>query len=237
MVFIYSGLMRDVFLVSLLAGAVLSQDTSNTTNTTNVSNASKRGLIFVPDDKHAMDNHIWIDHYQDGKSPLTWYSNYGWQPNHMYTQEAALLEFVPTFWSPPGNPDIPLFYLAIKRLMAGDRHDWSGAMKISHVMTFNEPEMTYKNGGSQTAPLDAAKAWVLNIIPLQKEFGIKAGLPATATASGGIAWIDEFLQLCSTFVTEDLDGPPTNCTFDFVSLHHFGSFEDLASTIGQYTAR
>lgn len=249
---IYPGLFRRICLVSLLAGVALSTATLNASNATTSSDATmnitasnanrdaittstatsgKRGLVFTPNNKTSIDDNIWIE---DG-SPLTWYSNYGWQPNKDYTRKAKHLEFVPTFWGPPGTkPGINIFYQTMVTLMDNQDHP-ELSINISHVMTFNEPEMPYTVGGSQTAPRDAALAWISNITPLQKEFGIKAGLPATATASGGMKWLDQFLHNCTNFMFQD--GTTAVCNFDFVSIHHYGSFEDLASTIGEYSAK
>lgn len=97
--------------------------------------------------------------------------------------------------------------------------------------------MPYSDGGSHTTPLDAAKAWIVNIVPLQKKYGIKVGLPATANAAGSKEWLDDFLRTCGDLLGGASHGNQTNCTFDFVSLHHFGGFLDLVSSIGEYRTR
>lgn len=102
-------------------------------------------------------------------------------------------------------------------------------MRISNVLTFNEPDIS-EYGGSNVTPAFGAQVWVNNIIPLQK-MGIRAGLPVLAGAAGlGLNWLEDFLGNCSEIIG-------TYCTYDFVPIHSYGPFEGLASRIGEYTLR
>lgn len=176
------------------------------------SRSSKRGLVFVPNNKHPSDNQIWV---QPG-SDLTWYYNYGLQPSPAYSnQSQSDFEFVPMQW---GLPDGSTSLVSeIQALVTGGHN-------ISHIMTFNEPDGTSDTGGSNIEPSAAATAWIKDIQPLKK-MGIKLGAPAVTGAPGGFTWLQEFFDACAS--------QGTNCTADFIPVHWYGNFEGLASHLGQ----
>lgn len=99
-----------------------------------------------------------------------------------------------------------------------------GGRNISHVLTFNEPDGEYANGGSATKPSDAATVWINEVEPLRK-MGIKTGAPAVTGSPGGFTWLQEFFDSCHS--------QGTNCTADFIPIHWYGNFQGLASHIGQ----
>src|SRR4051812_33946666 len=78
----------QVFLaVATLLPSTLAQTTYRT--------SSKRGLVFVPSDKHPSDNQIWVESGSD----LTWYYNYVVQPSPAFaSQSQSDFEFVPMLW-------------------------------------------------------------------------------------------------------------------------------------------
>ncbi|KAI0184174.1 F5/8 type C domain protein [Xylaria flabelliformis] len=182
--------------------------------------SDKRGLVFVPNKKTPEDNTIWD---RDG-SDLTWYYNYDPTPSPAFADKSQSdFEFVPMLW---GSIDDTSFLDSVNKLIDGGRN-------ISHVLTFNEPDGSTQNGGSNVAPSKAAQVWVDNIIPLTEK-GIKAGLPACTGGEGGIPWLQQFLGNCSQLISTD--GDQKNCSYDFVGIHWYGNFEGLASHLGEYAA-
>ncbi|KAI1267060.1 glycoside hydrolase family 128 protein [Xylariaceae sp. FL1019] len=185
---------------------------------THATTSTKRGLVHITDTETPVDNSIWV---QSG-SDLTWYYNYGSQPSSAYTQSQSDFEFVPMLW---GSIDDTSFLDNVTSLVDGGRN-------ISHVLTFNEPDLS-RYGGSNVSPAKAAQIWVDNIAPLRKT-GIKVGLPACTGADTGITWLQNFLANCSALIST---GDETkNCTYDFVAIHWYGDFGGLASHMGEYSA-
>ena len=173
----------------------------------------------MPDPRTPEDDHIWTE--EPGK--LSWYYSYTSTPPKSFrglSQEG--FKFVPMLWGAPSDINDTSFLNTIRDL-ADD------SIKISNVLTFNEPDLS-AYGGSNVSPAYGAQVWVNNIVPLQN-MGIRAGLPVPAgSADYGLPWLDEFLENCSKILG-------TNCTYDFVALHSYSPFEGLASRIGEYTAR
>ncbi|EFX02347.1 hypothetical protein CMQ_2396 [Grosmannia clavigera kw1407] len=185
--------------------------------------SAKRGLVFTPNASHPQDNYIWAL----SPSDLTWYYNYGYSPSPAFsnvTQDA--FEFVPMLWGAPSDTSDTTFLDAVKSLI-------SGGTNISHVLAFNEPDGSTQNGGSNVDPTVAAKVWVSNIIPLQKQ-GVKVGLPACTGGTEAIPWLNQMLANCSELISTS--DKTANCTYDFIPLHWYGNFEGLASHIGTYAA-
>jgi hypothetical protein len=181
----------------------------------------KRGLAFTPNATTPQDNSIWIQEPTD----LTWYYNYKPTPESIY--EDSKLEFVPMLWGAPSNLDDTSFLSTVKTLIE-DR-----GINITHVLSFNEPDGPFAYGGSNMQPAAAAQVWVKNLIPLQ-EMGVRVGLPACTGAPSGLVWLQNFLSECSKLVST---GDETrNCTYDFVTIHWYGTFEGLASHMGSYSA-
>lgn len=186
--------------------------------------SSKRGLVFVPSSKYPEDNFIWTRQPSD----LTWYYNYGASPSPAYSNlSQSDFEFVPMLWGAPADTSDTTFLTTVKELIEEKN------VNISYVLSFNEPDGSGDNGGSNIDPSVAAEAWVTNIIPLQ-EMGVKVGLPACTGGQGGLPWTKQFLSNCSKIISKD--GKTKNCTYDFVPLHWYGNFEGLASHIGEYSA-
>ncbi|CAK7206160.1 hypothetical protein SEUCBS139899_008945 [Sporothrix eucalyptigena] len=185
--------------------------------------SAKRGLVFTPNSTWPQDNYIWTRPPSD----LTWYYNYCPAPSPIYDNISQnAFEFVPMLWGAPSSSSDTSFLTAVKALMAK-------GINISHIMTFNEPELSTDYGGSDVDPTVAAKLWVCNIIPLQ-ELGVKVGLPACSGSTDAVPWLDQMLGNCSKLISTS--SKTKNCTYDFVPLHWYGNFDGLASHIGTYTA-
>lgn len=181
--------------------------------------SSKRGLVYVPDEKWPTDYKVWLENGSD----LTWYYNYEPEPSPEFRHVPQdQLEFVPMLW---GRTEGTKFLDSVVRLI-------DGGLNVSHVLGFNEPDAA-QYGGSGIDPRSAAQMWVDNIEPLAAR-GIKLGLPACTGAPGGLPWLQNFLGNCSDIVSEG--GPKRNCTYDFVNIHWYSNFESLASHMGSYAA-
>ncbi|CAK7564423.1 MAG: hypothetical protein SEPTF4163_002314 [Sporothrix epigloea] len=182
----------------------------------------KRGLVFTPDPEWPQDNYIWTRPPSD----LTWYYNYDVSPSPVYSNISQTdFEFVPMLWGAPLSTSDTTFLTSVKKLIAR-------GVDIRHVMTFNEPELSTEYGGSKVEPAVAAKVWVTNIVPLQA-LGVKVGLPACSGSMDAVPWLKEMLGNCSQLLSTS---KTQNCTYDFVPLHWYGSFDGLASHIGTYAA-
>ncbi|CAK7240957.1 MAG: hypothetical protein STHCBS139747_002414 [Sporothrix thermara] len=129
-------------------------------------------------------------------------------------------------WGAPSSTSDTTFLTNVKALIAK-------GVNVSHVLAFNEPEISADYGGSNVEPSVAAKLWVSNIIPLQA-LGVKVGLPACSGSTEALPWLSQMLGNCSKLVSTD--SQTKNCTFDFVPLHWYGNFEGLASRIGIFAA-
>ncbi|KAK4232734.1 alkali-sensitive linkage protein 1 [Achaetomium macrosporum] len=186
--------------------------------------SSKRGLVFTPNETTPADDTIWVTKPTD----LTWYYNYQGSPASPFSNiPQSQFEFVPMLWGAPSSLDDTTFLTTVKSLVKDK------GINITHVLTFNEPDGTYANGGSNIQPSAAAQVWVNNIVPLQT-MGIRVGLPACTGGSTGIPWLQSFLSQCSKLVSTG--GRTQNCTYDFLTIHWYGNFEGLASHMGEYSA-
>ncbi|KAK0642211.1 glycosyl hydrolase catalytic core-domain-containing protein [Cercophora newfieldiana] len=184
----------------------------------------KRGLCFVPDSKYPNDNQIWTRQ----PSSLTWYYNYMAEPSPAYAKiPQSEFEFVPMLWGAPENPTDTTFLKQIKRLVQERK------INITNVLSFNEPDGPREYGGSNLDPEVAARVWVNNIAPL-RDMGIRVGLPSCTGAPAGLTWLEDFLKSCSKIISDG--GAKKNCTYDFITIHWYGSFEALASHMGRYSA-
>jgi hypothetical protein len=176
-----------------------------------IGTSSKRGLVFVPSDKHTSDNGIWVKSGTD----LTWYYNYGVQPSAVFaSQPQADFEFVPMLW---GLTDVS-FYQEVTALIKSGRN-------ISHVLTYNEPDGSSSTGGSAITPQAAAAMWIKEVEPL-RQLGIKVGAPAVTGSNGGFTWLSSFFASCAT--------QGVNCTADFFPIHFYGDYSGLTSHVGRY---
>ncbi|KAJ4303272.1 hypothetical protein N0V90_002165 [Kalmusia sp. IMI 367209] len=176
------------------------------------SSSPKRGLCFVPS-QHLEDNAIWTTH---PGSDLTWYYNYKYEPTPDY-EKTPDLEFVPMLWGAPtdGDTSTPFLDSIRKQIKNG--------ANITHVLGFNEPDGQASYGGSNISPEKAAAEWKRQMEPL-KEQDIKLGAPAITGSPDGMKWLQDWLTHC--------DG---GCNPDFLPVHFYGSFEAMASKIGEVT--
>jgi len=168
----------------------------------------KRGLIYIPSTKHPADDKIWLTPPSD----LTWYYNY--QPTPSPAFAGSNLQFVPQLWGAPSSASDTAFLDSIRAQIK------SGA-NISYVLGFNEPDAS-SSGGSGISPDLAASTWNREIAPL-RQLGVKLGAPAVTGAPSGLQWLKDFFAACK-------------CEADFIPLHWYGSFEGLASHVGQVRA-
>lgn len=185
--------------------------------------SEKRGLVFTPNSTWPQDNYIWTR----SPSDLTWYYNYGSAPSPVYSNlSQSDFEFIPMLWGAPSDTSDTTFLSAVKQLISDGRN-------ITHVFSFNEPELSNAYGGSDIEPSVAAEVWVANIIPLQ-ELGVLVGLPSCSGSTESVPWLNQMLGNCSKLISTS--GTTKNCTYDFVPMHWYGNFEGLASHIGTYSA-
>lgn len=176
--------------------------------------SSKRGLVFVPNSKYPADNQIWIAPGSD----LTWYYNYAALPSPVYSAESqSAFEFVPMLW---GSSSSDSFLDQVSTLV-------HAGTNISHVLTFNEPDGSSADGGSDISPAVAATTWINEVEPLRK-LGVKTGAPAVTGSPSGFTWLEQFFANCTS--------QGTNCTADFIPVHWYGDFTGLASHLGQVDA-
>jgi Glycosyl hydrolase catalytic core len=168
----------------------------------------KRGLIYIPSTKHPADDKIWLTPPSD----LTWYYNYQSTPSPAFA--GSNLQFVPQLWGTPSSDSDTAFLDSIRAQIK------SGA-NISYVLGFNEPDAS-SGGGSAIPPDLAASNWNREIAPL-RQLGVKLGAPAVTGAPSGLQWLKDFFAACK-------------CEADFIPLHWYGSFEGLASHVGEVRA-
>ena len=170
----------------------------------------KRGLVYVPNSAWPQDDELWI---QSG-SALTWYYTYNAHPNPRYSG----LEFVPMMWGVGSNPESTSFLDSITKLL-------DAGTKITHALSFNEPDMRSEWGGSNVAPAKAARAYIANFLPL-RDRGVKVGLPAVSGAGTGINWLREFAGNCTQLLKAD-------CKYDFLPVHWYDNFGGLKAHINE----
>ncbi|KAG4261955.1 hypothetical protein FPRO04_13985 [Fusarium proliferatum] len=169
--------------------------------------SSKRGLIYIPNSDFPSDDKVWVQKHSD----LTWYYNYKPYPSPVYENNTSF-QFVPMLWGAPDGFDDTSFLENVTAQIIGGRN-------ITYVMGFNEPDNSMANGGSDMKPKDAAKYWIKQLEPLRK-LGVSLGAPAVTGAPSGFTWLADFLEACKG-----------NCTFDFIPIHWYGSFDGMASHI------
>jgi Glycosyl hydrolase catalytic core len=182
---------------------------------TSATASSKRGIVYVTP-KKSSDDSIWTRPSND----LTWYYNYAYTPTAAFSSDVKL-EFVPMLWGAPSDAsstDTAFLQSVTGQLQSGE--------KITHVLTYNEPDGTGSTGGSNVHADAAANAWMKNIKPLRDDHGIKVGLPATTGSPSGVTWLQDFNKSCTAI-------DPAGCEADFIPIHWYGNFEGLASHLGQ----
>jgi hypothetical protein len=168
-------------------------------------------LVYVPSNNaayKAVDDQLWI---QPG-SPISWYYNYEYVSSTVY-DNFSQLQFVPMLWGDYSNSFMSTvqYYLSIGR-------------NITHVLGFNEPDGSGSEGGSNVTPARAAARWIQDIEPL-RQYGIKLGAPAVTGSSRGFTWLQNWLAACNG-----------GCNPDFMVVHYYGGFGNIASDIGQMNA-
>jgi hypothetical protein len=173
--------------------------------------SSKRGLVYIANSKHPSDDSIWTQSTSD----LTWYYNYGLQPSSALS--SSPLQFVPMLWGAPASTTDTTFIDGIKSQISSGKN-------VSYILSFNEPDGTTKTGGSNVDSSLAASTWIREVEPLRK-LGVKVGAPAVTGSQQGMTWLQSFFTNCNG-----------KCTPDFIPVHWYGSFDGLASYLGQVTA-
>ena len=202
-----------VLLLSLLPSTL-----SQTTNSTH----PKRGLVYIQTD-HPNDYNT----FTRPNSPLTWYYNYSPWPS--LTSWSS--QFAPMVH---GASDAAASVDTIKSILNGDagvsiaNSDSEPGNRITHVLTFNEPDGDTNSGGSDSSPWNAAQVYLDTIAPLRQDpWNLKVGLPATTGSPRGIQWLRDFNTSCHSL------NKGAGCEFDFVATHWYGDFGGLASWLGQ----
>lgn len=173
----------------------------------------KRGLVSVSTGNPG-DDQLFIK----PNNGLTWYYNYDMTPTPEYTNlTQSDIEFVPMLWG-ASNTTGSSFLHNVTSLISQGRN-------ITHVLSFNEPDVNYTAGGSQVSPELAAASWVLNFDPLRK-MGIKVGAPVVYANASGFTWLDHFYAACKNH--------SSNCTADFMNIHIFGNISYVESYLDEY---
>ncbi|EMC95721.1 glycoside hydrolase family 128 protein [Baudoinia panamericana UAMH 10762] len=173
--------------------------------------SSKRGLCYVASSHSSSDDSIWTSSGSD----LTWYYNYQASPTSSIS--GSSLQFVPMQWGAPTSDTDMTFFNTVQGLI-------NGGQKIPYVLGFNEPDGCVSGGSCISAQL-AAQTWIREVEPLKKQYGVRLGAPAVTGSPMGFVWLQSFFTACAG-----------NCTPDFIPVHFYGSFEGLASHIGQVNA-
>ncbi|KAH7309265.1 glycosyl hydrolase catalytic core-domain-containing protein [Rhexocercosporidium sp. MPI-PUGE-AT-0058] len=173
----------------------------------------KRGLVSVGTN-NPQDEGIFVK----PNNGLTWYYNYGISPTTAYVNiSQSDIEFVPMLWG-VSNITGSSFLKNITTMIGKGRN-------ISHVLSFNEPDVNFTAKGSQVSPDAAAASWILNFDPLRK-MGIKVGAPVVYANETGFAWLDKFHAAC--------EKRKSNCTADFMNIHVFGNVSVIDKYITTY---
>lgn len=92
----------------------------------------------------------------------------------------------------------------------------SNGVEITHILSFNEPEMPQNVGGSDISPVSAATIFKSQILRLQSEKSLKIGAPSVSGSPEGLNWLREFFKECGD-----------DCKPDFLPIHWYGNFLGL----------
>jgi len=173
----------------------------------------KRGLVSVSTN-NPQDEPLFVK----PNNGLTWYYNYGISPTPAYINlTQSDIEFVPMLWG-VSNVTGSTFLKNITTLIDKGRN-------ISHVLSFNEPDVNFTSKGSQVSPDAAAASWILNFDPLRK-MGVKVGAPCVHANETGFAWLDKFYAACKK--------RKSNCAADFMNIHVFGNASEIDAYLTVY---
>lgn len=179
----------------------------------------KRGLVYVPS-PDASVNELWV---RDG-SPLSWYYNYATNITDVYASiPQSDFEFVPMLW---GAVNDTSFLSNVTDLIKKGHN-------ITHVLGFNQPELSWNESGSNIEPPDAARIWIKNFLPLQEK-GVKIGLPVIKAQTDPTPWMSAFLANCTTMLRVEAAKEDLNCSYDFVTMHVFGNMSVLTGEVDKY---
>ncbi|RYC54325.1 hypothetical protein CHU98_g11884 [Xylaria longipes] len=182
--------------------------------------STKRGLVFIHNDNWPQDDSIWVQ----GSSDLTWYYNYGQEPSPQFSNvPQSQLEFVPQKWGISSDPEDTSFSQYVTQLI-------DSGTSIKAVLAYNEPNYPYEWGGSQIKPVNAARAWIADFVPLQQK-GVKIGLPAVSGSSDGLVWLEQFIGNCTDLMAQK--GASSKCPYDFLPVHWYDNFGGLQSHINE----
>lgn len=173
----------------------------------------KRGLVSVSTG-NPQDDAI----FAQPNNGLTWYWNYDVSPTPEYINlSQSDIEFVPQLWG-ASNTTGTSFLSNVTTLINQGRN-------ITHVLSFNEPDVNYTASGSQVSPDLAAVTWMQNFDPLRK-MGIKVGAPVVFANELGFTWLDNFYGACQKL--------KSNCTADFMNIHIFGNISVVETYLAEY---
>ncbi|KAJ9627400.1 hypothetical protein H2204_009811 [Knufia peltigerae] len=177
------------------------------TTTASTNSTSKRGLIYIYTSHSSKDDSI----FTRSGSPLTWYYNYSPWPTDSLSDD--VVEFVPmVHGATNAHEDVA----TIKTLS-----------NATHVLSFNEPDISSSDGGSNTSPSDAAKAYLDFVAPLREEpYNLKISWPSTSGSASGLTWLSNFNKTCHGLNSTH------GCPYDFLATHFYGPFSGLASWLG-----
>ncbi|TKY90128.1 hypothetical protein EX895_000126 [Sporisorium graminicola] len=144
---------------------------------------------------------------------LAWGTNDNWGPSvakgliswYWHWQDGpnskfnGKLEFVPCYWGPKYNSQ----WAARKAEMNNN--------VPKALLAFNEPDIS---GQSNLDPTTAANLWMQEIQPWKKR-GVRLGSPQIVWNQD---WLSKFMSTCKS----------KGCTVDFIAIHWYGSWSDLA---------
>jgi hypothetical protein len=133
-------------------------------------------------------------------SQISW--GYNWDSSTTSTLPSAL-EYVPMLWSSASEHTSSWVANVNTAIARG----------TTHVLAFNEPDLSSQSNLSPAAAAAAYKKWMQ---PLAGK--VKLGAPAVTNGGApmGVTWMTEFIGNC------------TGCTIDFVPLHWYDSASNTA---------
>lgn len=132
-----------------------------------------------------------VESFLGSGSKLSWY--YDWSVNPLSGWDE--LEFVPQVWS-----------AADVTAVQGAESSWPSG--TNYVLSFNEPDQSSANGGSD---IDAATAATLHQ-QWVSSLGGDYTIASPAVARGGIQWMQDWVSACNG-----------NCVYDIVAFHFYGT--------------
>jgi hypothetical protein len=150
----------------------------------------------------------------DGDIDITKFSGWSWHWawEHAASRRAKGHDFVPQFWG-PGK---------LNMFQDQQANDWQG-QTVSHVMFFNEPDLTGNDVGPDIAPADAVDSWLNDYAPLRDK-GIKLGSASPCGANPDL--INQFETQCKN------RGGGDKCMADFIPIHVYaGTFQAFKDTV------